>query len=63
MRERERERKAERENPMRERDREGVREHRTTHLEDSEAQDSQLILLTCHAAVALGMALHNCSAC
>ncbi|KAI9525557.1 hypothetical protein NQZ68_006106 [Dissostichus eleginoides] len=35
----------------------------TTHPEDSEAQDSQPILLTCHTAPALGKALPNCSAC
>ena len=38
-------------------------ESRTTHPEDSEAQDSQPILLTCHTAPALGKALPNCSAC
>lgn len=39
------------------------KENRTTHPEDSEAQDSQPILLTCHTTPALGTALPNCSAC
>lgn len=39
------------------------RESRTTHPEDSEAQDSQPILLTCHTAPARCKALPNCSAC
>lgn len=49
---------------VREKERETVRgESWTTHPEDSKAQDSQPILLTCHTAPALGKALPNCSGC
>lgn len=49
---------------VREKERDTARgESWTTHPEDSKAQDSQPILLTCHTAPALGKALPNCSGC